>query len=166
MVPRSASAARVRDLSGSTVETIDANSTVEAAAIRLCDLGVSFAPVIDELGRCIGVISAFDIMRFVADRKRACEEGSLELMEHVVEQVSAEDSLSIEMRQSDLVRNYMTKGVQTIGADATISAAAQIMSEEHIHHLLVLDDCNRPVSVININDLIACFLRSGESSTK
>jgi CBS domain-containing protein len=48
----------------SSVTTIRSNMSLESAARVLNEAAVSWAPVVDDLGRCVGIISAVDLLRW------------------------------------------------------------------------------------------------------
>jgi CBS domain-containing protein len=55
------------DVMSRDVETISADLSLREAAVRLARSEIHGAPVVDETGQCVGVLSVADIIRWVAD---------------------------------------------------------------------------------------------------
>ena len=73
---------RVTDVMVSDVVTVTANSTMSEAADVLSERQVTGAPVVDQQGRCIGVLSGSDyVLRRAAALDRS-EEHTSELQSH------------------------------------------------------------------------------------
>ena len=53
---------RVCDVMSSTVVEVSVNASLAEAAALLVDNNVSGAPVVDESGRCVGVLSSTDFV--------------------------------------------------------------------------------------------------------
>jgi len=101
---------KVRDVMSRKVREISVNQTMSEAAKAFAQSDVSSAPVVDDQGRCVGMLSAADFI------KRDCPQGN------------------------DMVSCYMTAALQSVAACESLLQAARVMSAEHIHHLPVLED--------------------------
>ena len=112
------------------------------------------APVVDELGRCVGIITTRDLVRSQSlmsdmdaridhgvsfDVSLRREDGSIELIPHPF----------------DEVQRQMTSQIQTIDENDSLELAATIMCQLHIHHLLVLDGSQRPIGILSALDILA-----------
>lgn len=140
---------RVSEAMTRKVVSVSVNSTMSEAADLLCEHRISGAPVIDEQGRCVGVLSGTDFIHC----KAAELDGS-----NIRQMLSATHPYGLytidEVRQ-DLVRRHMTSAVQTISEDCSLQQAARCLCQEHIHRLIVIDDECRPVGVLTSMDLVA-----------
>jgi CBS-domain-containing membrane protein len=146
----------------SDVVTVSYSQTMSEAAATLRQRDVAWAPVVDEMGRCIGVLSATDFLKRdqeAADR-RALDSGATQVTD------SSEDRpYCISVEGEERVSAYMSQSVQSVKAEVAVLMAARIMCTEHIHRLLVLDHEERPVGVVSTMDVVAALLNAIEEST-
>jgi CBS domain-containing protein len=123
-------------MSRSLVEVSASQGMAEVAAIFDANR-ISSAPVIDERGSCIGILSAGDFLR------RTCEG----------------ETRNAEL--GDLVGAYMTDAVQSVAPNQSLLNAARIMCADHFHHLPVIEG-HRVIGVISTMDIIAAMLNAIE----
>jgi CBS domain-containing protein len=117
--------------------SIREGATVREAIELLTHRGISGAPVIDEAGRPVGVLSRADIL--VHDR---------EAVDYVA---PADDE---ETTGADRVRDIMTPAVFCVSPDAPASRVVREMTELRVHRLFVVDDRGTLVGVISALDLL------------
>ena len=96
---------------------------------------ISSAPVTDDQGRCIGILSAADFLKRLGAGGSAASE-------------------------TENVSSYMTPAVQSIASDAGLLTAARIMCAEHIHHLPVIDPNEKMVGVVSTMDVVAAVVNA------
>jgi CBS domain-containing membrane protein len=142
---------KVRDLMSRAVIEVSANQTMSAAAKAFARSDVSSAPVIDEHGRCVGMLSAADFI------KRDCPQES-NMSRHELTRGGPDDSFAIES-PGDMVSGYMSHAVQSVAASESLLHAARTMCVEHIHHLPVLEG-DRPIGVISTMDIVAALVNA------
>jgi CBS domain-containing protein len=148
---------RVADVMSSSVVKVPVNASLADAAALLVDNDITGAPVVDESGRCVGVISSTDFM--VRERlPNEFTEGMSLGYEHVLVKKTGMGSYQIEACQEDRVGEHMTPSVQTITETAPIMNAARTMCGEHIHRLIVADEKGRPVGIVSTLDLVAAMV--------
>ena len=140
---------KVSDACAQSLITISANSTMSEAADVLCEHRITGAPIVDEHGKCVGVISGSDFIHSKAEELDAND------TRHILTSHSACGSFYIEDVRHDLVRCHMTPGVKTIEVSTSLLQAARRMCHEHIHRLIVVDESDRPVGILTSLDLIA-----------
>jgi CBS domain-containing protein len=133
MEPRDASAAP--DRSVGAVMTMDpvvipVMATVATAAEILEAYRINGAPVIDDDGRIVGVVSQTDLVRLRAAGRAA---GAW---------------------HAARVIDLMTSPPITIGIDASLRDAARAMIERGVHRLVVVDDAREPVGVVSESDIV------------
>ena len=111
---------------------------------------ISSAPVVDESGICVGIISATDFLRRDADRATS-----------PTSPTSPASPASPASRRGwtpeDVAGTYMSTGVQSIPAGESILRAAKIMCNQHVHRLPVVSHDGRPVGIISTMDIIAAL---------
>lgn len=132
---------RVADFMRHDVVTVSAAATMGAAAEPFFRHKVSGTPVVDEIGRCAGVLSAADFVRreVQLSSRRAGNDNSVED-----------------------VQTYMSRPVHSIGAEATLIDAARAMCGKHVHRLPVLDSHGQVVGVVSSLDLVAAVIHAIE----
>ena len=137
---------RVCDVMQRNPVTISQADTACEAAARLMAAGASGAPVVDEAGLCVGMISATDYLRETVD---ACRR-------------RRSPTARANADESPAVRRLMSPAVQTIDRGASLLQAARIMSLEHIHRLVALDDRGVPAGVLTTLDIVAAVLAAAD----
>ncbi len=142
---------KVQDVMSREVIEVSANQTMGEAAKAFTQSDVSSAPVVDEQGRCVGILSAADFI------KRDCPQCS-EISRHALTKRGPDDGFTIES-PTDMVSCYMSTAVQSVAADESLLQAAQVMCAEHIHHLPVLED-DRPIGVVSTMDIVATLINA------
>jgi CBS domain-containing protein len=140
---------KVRDVMSRHVVEVSANQSMSRAAISFAESGVTSAPVINEVGLCVGMLSASDFMKW------SCPDCG-ETRQHTLVRDNPGECYSIEP-SSDMVRTYMSPAVQSVAADESLLQAARTMCVAHIHHLPVLEN-DRPVGVVSIMDIAAALV--------
>lgn len=146
---------KVGQLMNRRVTTVRASDDMAHAASVLEEFDVGGVPVVDEAGRCVGVLSAADFVDRECEHTAEGETGTPE--RHVLVQ-SAETGLTIEARCDDRVSSHMNPVVQTVDAEQSLYEAGLVMCGEHIHRLVVLDGAARPIGVVSALDLVAAAL--------
>jgi CBS domain-containing protein len=139
------------------VVVVSVNETMANAAQRFESNEISSAPVVNEHGHCVGMLSAADFLRRDGP---VCDEGKIPAgpVEHSVAPGEAGRPLSI-IADCDTVDSYMAHAVQSVAGETSLLDAARIMGESHIHRLPVLDgDC--VVGVISTMDVVAAILNA------
>lgn len=150
---------KVADLARHEVLTLDAHDGMSRAAAKLLAREVSGAPVVDEQGRLVGMLSAVDFMR----RAHCCDAPRLGAAGgNTLADAGDDRPLAVEQLPHDFVSRFMTTAVQTISAEATLLKAAQIMCAEHVHRLPVVDASGRPSGVITSLDIVAALFSAVE----
>jgi CBS domain-containing protein len=126
---------RVHELMNPDVLCLKPDTTVREAEQLLARRGVSGAPVVDERGRAVGVVSQSDLVRHQAQRTTAEESGRFysDVEEY-------RDIASARVDRSDMpVSEVMTREIYAVSRDTGVAAAASVMRERHVHRLLVTD---------------------------
>jgi predicted transcriptional regulator len=144
---------RVSDVMTQKVVEIPAHETMAGTAEILRKFDVSGAPVIDQQGRCVGVISGTDFTK-QESLSRITATAAVAGLNYRVAPCDAAGFYYIEETAAGDVENYMSMLVQTISSDATLREAARAMCHHHIHRLIVLDAAKRPVGVLSSLDLV------------
>ena len=107
--------------------TVAPDDTVAQAANAMSERNVGAATVIDRSG-VIGVVTERDVMRKVV--AAGCDAKSIR------------------------VRDIMSSPVVSVGLHTTVAAAAELMREQHIRHLVVLDRNQQLVGMLALRYLL------------
>jgi CBS domain-containing protein len=148
----------VRDVMSTKVVELSANDGMECAAKILVENEVSAAPVVNEFGRCVGVLSATD---FVRREKALCDDqGSwMDPQRHQLVKRPSEP-WNIESRPHNLVSSNMTPQVHSVTVDTSMLDAGRIMDAQHVHRLPVLDRDGQAIGIVSSMDIVAALLKA------
>ena len=157
-----------RDLMKGDVVTIPRNMGMQAAARCLNQMHVSGAPVIDEQGRCVGVLSSGDFVSCCAANLTRCAKHRVETQGGPCtfpDCVSSEWQLvNVAENVEGLVRDRMTPGPVTALPETSIVQLAQMMGDAHVHRLIIVDAENRPLGIISTTDIVAAVARAEQDA--
>ncbi|RIK75900.1 MAG: hypothetical protein DCC67_14640 [Planctomycetota bacterium] len=144
----------VADVMSRPVTVVPGCARMEEAARILADADASGAPVVDDAGHCIGVLSAADFLRF-------------EVLKAQPDQYDRGDwAAGGEAAPRDSVRRFMTPAVQTAPAHESLLKAAAVMCLEHIHRLIVLDHRGEPIGVVSTLDVMSAMLAAIDEASQ
>ena len=142
------------------VLTVTPGMSLEQAAERLVERGVSGAPVVDDRGRMVGILSESDILRqlkrisedVLGKRYLANRVHSLDLLAFLGEREhEAVEAIYRQLRGSK-VGDVMTRHVQSVKPTDSLEVVAAAMIEHDVNRLPVVD-VGRVVGIITRADL-------------
>ena len=142
---------RVGDVMTADPITIDASSSIAQVSHLLVANRLHSMPVVDDLGNCIGVISASDFV------KRTEIYSESDQQPHEV--VHGEEGILIEPRSYDYVSDCMSPCVQTVSPGTPLIQAAKIMTSARLHVLPVVED-HKPVGILSNLDVVAALVNA------
>lgn len=125
----------IRDIlreKGTTVHSIDANTSVFDALRRMADLGIGALLVLDG-NKPVGLFSERDYARKLALR-------------------------GLRSRETP-VSAVMSSPVVTISPDASVQQGLSMMTEQYIRHLPVVDRSGGIIGMISIGDLVKAVIQ-------
>jgi CBS domain-containing protein len=142
------------DLMSENPISLREDASVQEAIALMTDRGYHAAPVIDEGGRPIGVLSVTDVLihnrEFVSYLKEADVTVPGDLHAHP----AMPEDMGIEVVDRTTVGEIMTPTVFTIRPTALVGEVVQAMKAHHVHHLFVADDSGILVGVISMGDIL------------
>jgi len=124
--------------------------TLKEAVAFLVDRNVSGAPVIDEAGRPVGVLTQSDVL--VHDR-----ESAEHLSPYEVESgspLSSYEGFQIERVDATPVRELMTPAVFCVALDTPAGAVVEQLRQLNVHRVFVVDGDGVMVGVITAMDVL------------
>jgi CBS-domain-containing membrane protein len=125
--------------------SINADAPIDEATALLTDRGFGAAPVIDEAGRPVGVISRADIL--IHERER------LHRLRPSTDVVGAH-GFAVEEVDPTLVSDVMTPAVFSVSADTAAELVVRQMCELRVHQLFVVDREGSLIGVISSLDIV------------
>lgn len=144
---------RVSDVMAHEVVEVPMHETMAGSAEILRNSNVSGAPVVDERGHCIGVISNTDFAE-QESLGRITAAAAASGLNYRVARCDVDGLYFIEEIASGEVDTQMSAPVRTVSSDASLAEAGQIMCQHHVHRLIVLDSAQRPLGVLSSLDLV------------
>jgi predicted transcriptional regulator len=127
------------------------DATLKEAIAFLVDRNISGAPVIDEAGRPVGVLSQSDVL--VHDREEVT---------HLCPEIEYGSPLprewwnefQVEKVDTTPVRDLMTPCVFCVSMDTPASGVIEQMRELNVHRLFVVDELGVLVGVVTAMDIV------------
>lgn len=132
----------VSDVMSKKVVWVSTRQRMADVATILLKHEISSAPVEDETGSVVGIISATDFLRRDSN--------------HDDEQ--APNRPRPAWTPDDVVSTFMTTAVQTVDANTSLLHAARVMCALHVHRLPVVSHDGKPVGVISTMDIVAAIV--------
>jgi CBS domain-containing protein len=142
------------------VFAVQADVSLEALTDVLLERGIGGAPVVDERGRPVGVVSKTDLLeqRFVAgDTGEAMARGSQVSRGHY--RVELGPGIHAEPLPYDSVADAMTRAVTTLPENAPVARAAAMMVTQGIHRVLIVSDDGKLSGIVTASDIMRWLAR-------
>jgi CIC family chloride channel protein len=127
---------KVAELMQSNVRTISSDARVAEVVVSLADAHISGLPVVDKIGRIIGVVSATDVLGAEAEAES--------------------ETIGRDLMEETSVRDIMTPRPLTVAPDEDVREAARQMLYADVHRLFVAEG-DRLVGVISTTDIVRGF---------
>lgn len=147
---KNANETTIEEIMTRSVHTIDLDETV-AEALRIMLDGINTLPVIDQRGKCVGMISRSDLTESLYQEDQS-----------LAQQIDSEGSPSafgagVDTCNDRLVRELMNDDLTAAPPSTTIQAACEQMVQKKIHHLPILDEKQTVIGMVSTFDLIQWF---------
>jgi len=138
----------VKDVMTTRVVSVRKDASFKDMAVMLKRSRISAFPVLDHVGRVIGVVSAGDLL--VKEAALADGTSLLAALRHIREDDKAEG-----ITAGDL----MTGPAVTIGPDASVEEAARLMYDKRVKRLPVVNRAGLLVGIVSRVDVLSVFDR-------
>lgn len=150
---------RVKDVMSRDLVTIDANESIHDALQLMAENKVAALPVVDRHGRCVGMISASDLVEVTRD------------LEAGLDELEQTDELFFAMVIDKLgngighqtVLDLMSEDVISANPEERLTEAASRILRDRVHRLPVVDDNDHLIGIISTTDILAAFVESSGS---
>ncbi|MEH1873281.1 CBS domain-containing protein [Nostoc sp.] len=124
----------------------------------LAERHISGLPVVDDVGKLVGIISETDLMWQETGVTPPAYIMFLDSVIYLKNPATYERDLHKALGQT--VGEVMSKNPITISPDKTLSQAATIMHDRSVHRLPVLDDTNQVIGILTRGDIIRAMAAS------
>lgn len=151
---RMMTALKAADIMSSPVHVIDAGADLIATAALLAEKGISGAPVTDQDGRIVGVVSEKDFLR----KMGAGQSGSF--MQVIALCLKNKGCLATPM-VNRIAGDIMTAPPITATADISIGAISALLMEKNINRLPIVSADGKPIGIVTRSDLVSSFCMLG-----
>ena len=144
------------DIINPDVLSVQDHLTVAELAAFLVDQEISGAPVRNELGKLIGVVSVTDIVRSASSdgERYAPDHDPGFYVRGWEDRVEVEELESFHFDdESLLVRDIMTPSVFAVEASTPVREVARSMMDSHLHRMLVVRD-EEVVGIVSTSDML------------
>ncbi len=151
--------ATAKDIMTKEVLTVTTDVTIEGLARILTKHDISGAPVVDEDGKLIGIVTESDLIKM---EQRLHIPTVINIFDAVIYLGSSKKfEEDIKRMAATTVEDIFRKDVVTIAENATIEEIATIMSEKNIHHLPVVKK-GRLVGIVGKKDIVKAIAKGGK----
>lgn len=128
-------------------------TTIEALRAILVENAISGAPVVDEAGKPIGIVSTTDVVREAYERGDTGEEENVRLPGKGGVSYSPGPGFRV-FDPGAVVADVMSRKVITIVDGTTIAKAAELMAKNHVHRLPVVSDSGKVIGLVSSLDIL------------
>jgi CBS domain-containing protein len=145
-----------RDVMQTGVVALGANDPLHVAQRLFYEEGIHGAPVLDQLGRVVGVLSSNDLLRALLEAKEVAGAGPRRAPVDLDEALGAWNLAPEDFEervQAAEVSEYMTDSPVQVAPDTPVSELARIMRENGIHRVLVVEG-GKLCGIVSTFDLI------------
>lgn len=140
------------DLMSKPVEAIPARMSLREAARLLSRSRISGAPIVDDAGRCVGVLSATDFVRAAEQEAPVGRPPSQSVC-------SEWQMVDVDVLPNEEVCAYMTPDPVTAHSNCGITELARMLLDAHIHRIIIVDARHRPLGIVTSTDILAAVVR-------
>jgi CBS domain-containing protein len=132
---------------------IPKHMTLRSAARMMAEGRVGAAAVTDARGRCVGLLLAAALVRWLADGSRVGPDPA---------SVWSEWQMSVpEAGNRDEVRRHMTTEPPTVTPDTPLAEAARLVLADRSRRAIVIDPQHRPLGILSTADVLPAVLSTG-----
>jgi len=147
---------KAKDIMVKDVVTVKPQTTVEELARILMDKKISGAPVVDDMGELVGIVTENDLIKKETRLHIPTVVRIFDAFVYLESSKRFEDDLRKMVAQK--VGDICSTDVVTVSEEATVTEIATIMSEQGIHHIPVMTG-DKMVGIVGKEDIIRAMTR-------
>ena len=150
---------RVEEVMVTKIVAVCADYKMERIARIFEEHDINAAPVVDDSGKCLGIITSHDLVEYES-RKTAINK-TIGESKYSVKIFNTEEMFRAPGNRYDEVGFHMSTSLETVSVDDPLTKVARRMCAQHIHHIIVIDELRRPIGFLSSLDLLGFLI--GES---
>jgi CBS domain-containing protein len=141
----------LKDVMVTEIVSVSPGDTLREALSLMTQNRISAVPVVNGHGRCVGVLSATDLLEVTQELEDEVEglNKSEGLTHYLLIQQLAESDLG-----AQTVQEVMTRDVVRAAPTATIAEAAAKMVQHHVHRVIVTDNQQLLLGIVSTTDVL------------
>jgi CBS domain-containing protein len=143
-----------KDIMNPNVVTVTDTMDLREAAKIFVEERISGAPVIDELGNLVGVISQSDLVEYELATERELTVEAPFYRRPYDESLDTTRGFQIEELPADTVKDMMTPYLITVKEDTAIREVAARMAECGVHRVIVVDEDQQIRGIVTSLDVL------------
>jgi CBS domain-containing protein len=139
------------------VVTVTPDSTLREALSLMTENHVTGLPVMDNVSRCIGLITANDILNYEQEHAgEAADDGTVDFFDPESQQWNSVPLSAFGLEEFGHVRvqDVMTRDLIWVDRDTSLKDVAQRMVNERVHRVLVMDMTSRLYGILSAYDFV------------
>jgi CBS domain-containing protein len=139
------------------VVTASPDNTLREALSLMTVNHVTGLPVMDEFSRCIGLITASDILEYEQEHaEESAEDGSRQFYDQETQRWATVplSAFGLEEFGDVKVSDVMTRDLIWVDRDTPLKDVARRMIDEQVHRVLVMDVASRLYGVLSAYDFV------------
>jgi predicted transcriptional regulator len=143
-----------KDIMHANVITVTDTMDLREVAKIFVEERITGAPVVDELGNLVGVISQSDLVEYELATERALTVEAPFYRHLYDESLDPSRGFQIENLPTDTVKDVMTSFLVTVEEDTPIRQVAARMAQSGIHRLIVVDADQQILGIVTSMDVL------------
>ncbi|MEK7383920.1 MAG: CBS domain-containing protein [Elusimicrobiota bacterium] len=145
---------KAKDIMRKSVVTVKSYLTVSELAQIFTERCISGAPVVDQSGQVVGVVSQTDLVN-----ARSGQSSAVPLFHAAEDEPTTAVGMHYEVMDSTRVEEIMTPGAISYDEETPVAELARAMTERHIHRVLITRK-GRLIGIVTTMDMIQALLPS------
>lgn len=142
----------IKDIMTTNVITVREDETVEKCANLLMTHDLSALPVLNDLGKIVGIVTEGDLIRRASRIKGPA---ALEVLGGIFYLESPTKYIEdLKRSMGSFAKDIMSKDVITVGPDMIIAEAATLLVENKIKRLPVVDSEGNLIGIVSRKDIM------------
>ncbi len=147
------------------VVTISQDETLREALQLMTENHVGGLPVVDQGSRCIGLVSATDILNYEQEHTQEVEEGNADAARYYDRETERWETVrltafALEQFSTVRVSEVMAVDLISVEAETPIKRVAETMEQAGVHRVLVLDPRQQLLGIIAASDFVRLIARA------
>lgn len=153
------------DIMQKDVVTVGPEESLREALELMIENHITGLPVLDQKSRCVGLISAMDILGYEQDHAQDAAEANAEMARYFDPDTQRwEDvrvtAFALEEFAETPVAEIMSRDIVSVDPETSLSSVAALMIEQQIHRVLVMDEEKALLGLISSVDFVQLYADS------